>query len=217
MRLISKLEQQKRHPDRVNVYLDGEFAFGLHKEVAHKFSLRKGMQIGDDLLKKLTHEEEFSVAKRKALKYLERRMRSEHEVRSKLRDAGFPDQIIEPVVQYLEKINCLDDKLYATALKNDLQKRRSAGRQLVKLTLKKRGISDEIAKSVMEGISELEDEATARELAGKLLRKYGSSRKAVPPDARIRRMSQALSRRGFSWSVISKVIKQTTNKQYSED
>ncbi|MBI5020297.1 MAG: RecX family transcriptional regulator [Ignavibacteriales bacterium] len=214
MKNISKLEQQKRHPDRVNVYLDGEFAFGLNKEVVHKFSLRKGDQVTDELIDKLTGEEEYSTAKNKALKYISRRMRSEYEVKSKLREYEFPVEIIDKVIKYLSEINFLNDLEFAKAYIADLQRTKSAGKRLLFQQLKRKGIAKDTIEMVLNDIKCDKEESLAIETAKKYFKKFKTSRKPVDRKDQIRRISQALMRRGFDWSLTSKVLKQIF-KNYS--
>jgi regulatory protein len=205
---ISKLEQQKRHPDRVNVYLDGEFAFGLNKEVVHKFSLRKGDAVTDKLIEQLSGEEEFSTAKNKALRFISRRMRSEYEVRTKLREYEFPTDIIEKVIKYLLEINFLNDLEFAKACTTDLQKNRSAGKRLLFQQLKRKGIAKETIELVLNDIESATEEILALETANKYFKRFKTSRKPIERKDQLRRISQALMRRGFDWSITSKILKQ---------
>ncbi|MBA4313208.1 MAG: hypothetical protein C0417_11325 [Chlorobiaceae bacterium] len=208
MKNISKLEQQKRHPDRVNVYLDGEFAFGLNKEVVHKYSLRKGDAVTDKLIEQLSGEEEFSTAKNKALKFISTRMRSEYEVRSKLREYEFPTDIIEKVIKYLLEINFLNDLAFAKAYTADLQRNRSAGKRLLFQRLKSKGVGKETIELVLNDIENAKEEILALETANKYLKRFKTSRKPVERKDQIRRISQTLMRRGFDWSITSKILKQ---------
>ncbi|MBI5475735.1 MAG: RecX family transcriptional regulator [Ignavibacteriales bacterium] len=217
MMTISKLEQQKRHPDRVNVYLDGEFALGLHKDVVRKFSLRKGDSVSDKLMEQLANEEEFSAAKNKALRFLSRRMRSEHEIRFKLKDYEFSPKVIDSVVQYLTELNFINDTNFAKALVRDLQKTKSAGKRLLRQKLLQKGISKIIIDSVLSEGNVEEEELLALNAAKKYLKKYQSSRKKTEKDIQVRRLTQTLQRKGFSWYIISKAINQSFNQKIIEE
>jgi regulatory protein len=214
---ISKLEQQKRHPDRVNVYLDGEFALGLHKDVVRKFSLRKGDSVSDQLMEQLTNEEEFSAAKNKALRFLSRRMRSEHEIRFKLKDYEFSPKVIDSVVQYLTELNFINDTNFAKALVRDLQKTKSAGQRLLRQKLRQKGISKNIIDPVLSEGNIEEEELLALNAAKKYLKKFQTSRKKIDKENQIRRISQTLMRRGYDWNIISKIIKQLFKNNYYEE
>ena len=45
MPVITKITEQKRRPNRRNIYLDGAFAFGCNVNVVARFRLREGMQL----------------------------------------------------------------------------------------------------------------------------------------------------------------------------
>src|SRR5258706_15599624 len=45
MPVVTKIVEQKKRPNRRNVYLDGAFAFGLNDNVIARFRLRQGMSI----------------------------------------------------------------------------------------------------------------------------------------------------------------------------
>ena len=63
---ITQIEPQKHSRDRVNVYLDGAFAFGLEKEVLLVHSLHEGEEITDQLIDQVLLLEERTRAKKKA-------------------------------------------------------------------------------------------------------------------------------------------------------
>ena len=51
MKKITALTAQKRNPNRVNIYIDGEYAFSLARIVAAW--LRVGQELDEEKLKKL--------------------------------------------------------------------------------------------------------------------------------------------------------------------
>ena len=48
MPTITKIVEQKKRPNRRNIYLDGAFAFGLNDNVVARFRLREGLTLTDD-------------------------------------------------------------------------------------------------------------------------------------------------------------------------
>ena len=93
---ITALRVQKRDPNRVNVYLDGEFAFGLTKLVAAW--LQVGQVLSSEKISSLQSQETLEVAYLKALHYLSYRPRSESEVESSLKEKGFDEGVIAYVL-----------------------------------------------------------------------------------------------------------------------
>ncbi len=108
MGTITALEMQKRNKERVNVYLDGEYAFSLVLIEAAK--LRKGQTLTDEEIVALRNTDEINRAVNHAVRFLSYRPRSIQEVRRNLAKKGFVDVTIETAIErlismsYFEKV-----------------------------------------------------------------------------------------------------------------
>jgi regulatory protein len=206
--IITKIEQQKRHPGRVNIFLDDAFAFGLHKEVAVRFGLRRGDELTKDTIDQITSSEEQTLAKHKALQLLNYRMRSEHELRAKLFEKEFPPEIIDRTIEDLRALGYLDDDKFARALIHDAQLKQPTGKNRLQQKLRSKGIPSAIINHVLaETFSEDDETAAALTAAKKRLRHYSQSRKPVDSQELPRRIARYLAQRGFPWPSISVVLK----------
>jgi len=107
---ITALKAQKRNKDRVSVYLDGRFAFGVKDIVAVK--LRIGQFLTDDDIVELQGQDVFERAYDRALNFLSYRPRSEAEVRRYLQDKQIPETVINATVERLARIDLLDDEAF---------------------------------------------------------------------------------------------------------
>ncbi|NDJ36558.1 MAG: RecX family transcriptional regulator, partial [Chloroflexi bacterium] len=87
---ITALIVQKRNKQRVNVYLDDTFAFGLALDEA--LHLRRGQVLTDEEVDRLKALDAAARAREAALNYLSYRPRSTAEVRDNLRGKDFPDE-----------------------------------------------------------------------------------------------------------------------------
>ena len=67
---ITKLEYQKKDPDRVNVYIDEKFAVGISANDVIKLGLYKDKEISQDELNKIIGESEFGKLFNTALNFL---------------------------------------------------------------------------------------------------------------------------------------------------
>ena len=108
---ITSLSVQVHNPDRANVYLDGEFAFGLAMIEAAKLST--GQFLTDADIEALKQFDEGERAHESALNLLSYRPRSEQEVRRRLGRKGFSEPAIEQAVQRLLRARLLDDEAFA--------------------------------------------------------------------------------------------------------
>ncbi|MDI6767656.1 MAG: RecX family transcriptional regulator [Bacteroidota bacterium] len=205
--IITKIEQQKRHPDRVNIYLDGEFAFGLHKEVIQKFGLRKGDELPSEIIDKLNSTEELTLAKQKALRFLSYRMRSEKEIRAKLIEKEFQTKTVDEVIKNLHSLGLINDLEFARAFVHDLLLRKPAGQRLIRQKLHLKGIQPSIIQNILEKELIDNEQDLALQAARKQMQRYKAVKKKTDEKKIQQRVAQHLARRGFGWSVISSVLK----------
>jgi len=81
-REITAIKAQKRNHQRVSIYLDGEFAFGLSRFVAAW--LKPGRMLSDGDIERLQNEDTYEIAFQKALQFINHRPRSVEETRRRL-------------------------------------------------------------------------------------------------------------------------------------
>lgn len=212
---ITKIESQKNNPLRKNIYIDGEFALGISAETLLRFGLRTGDEIGEQKLKALQAAEELHGAKQAALRLLARRPRTEKEIRDKLREKEFGDEEIRQAIASLRSSGFIDDEAFTRAFIRDQLTVRPKGPLAIKQKLLLLGVRKEtIDGALEEALREAPQEAVALDAARKFLRRTSSD------DIRTTRqkLSAFLSRRGFSWEVISTVIRKalgTTDEEQS--
>ena len=212
--VITKIERQQRHPHRVNVYVDGEFAFGIHEEVLIKLGLRKGDGLQPQAIKEIESAEEFNLAKEKALRLVSYRLRSEKELRSRLEEKEFHPTIIDRTIEHLRTIGILDDNKFAFAFVNNLLMRKPAGKTLLQRELRSRGIPSETIQHVLqEKLGDQEEQDLALEAVRKLLKRYQSSSGQTDEKKQRQRIANFLARRGFGWSTINFVLKTLVQHQ----
>ena len=90
---ITRLAVQRKNPKRVNVYLDGSFAFGLYRDTAAW--LEVGQTLSDEKIKKLLDEDQKADVYVKATDFISYRPRTVFETRKKLEDEGFDETLAE--------------------------------------------------------------------------------------------------------------------------
>lgn len=150
-------------------------------------------------------------ALRFAMKLIGLRRRSEAEIRSRLRKKGCGEELAGETVSELYKFGYLDDAAFAESYINDRMRFRPAGRFLIKLELREKGIADGI---IEDKLSELLGKEEELSLAKKLLEK--KMRASPPKDGGKARARLAfyLKSRGFSPGTIDEAIRDIlrTNK-----
>ena len=101
---ITALEPQQKRKNRVNVFIDGEFAAGLFDTVAHDLGLRVGQAITPARLEEIAQAETLRRAKEDAYRLLGFRARSEKEITDKLTQKGYEAEVIALVAESLQTI-----------------------------------------------------------------------------------------------------------------
>ncbi len=209
---ITALEPQKRNQERVNVYLDEDFAFGLAAFTAMK--LRVGQWLSDPEIAELKASDEVEKARENALNYLAYRPRSEAELRRHLAEKGYDPEAIEEVLTRLAEVGLVDDVAFGQYWVENRSQFKPLGRRALIQELRRKGITPSVMENVLAEHDEEESAyAVAREQARKLAH--------LPPDQFRRRLSERLARRGFSYDLIQEILAAypapPTNSEESED
>ncbi|WP_346938311.1 recombination regulator RecX [uncultured Clostridium sp.] len=167
-KVITKIEAQKKKDNRVNIFINDEFAFGCSSELVYYHNLAKGKEINVEELKKVVVEDNYLTAKTKTLKYIERALKSEFQVREFLQKKEYEDNVIDRVIEFLKEYKFIDDEYYAKAFVT--QNIRIEGKGNIKYKLIKKGISEDMINSTLSEISSEDEEAVALKLAEKKLK-----------------------------------------------
>lgn len=196
---ITALKTQKRNKERVNVYLDGRFAFGLAAIEAAR--LRVGQTLSDDDIVRLQEQDDVERAYERALNYLSYRPRSTWEVERNLKKKGVEEPVIEAVVTRLARAGLLDDREFARYWVDNRTRFNPRGFRGLRHELRQRGVSREI---IDEALQALDEEAAARKAVEAGIRRLSN---AEPADFR-RKLQGYLARRGFSYAVIKPLVQE---------
>jgi regulatory protein len=196
---ITALRFQKCNKDRVNVYIDGRFAFGLVAIEAAR--LKVGQTLSDDDIARLQVQDEVGQAYERALNFLSYRPRSEAEVRRNLSKKGIEEAVIETVVDRLVRAGLLDDQEFARYWVENRLRFRPRGVRALRHELREKGVSD----SVLAGaLASLDEETAARKVAEAGARRLSH---LEPRDFR-RKLIAYMARRGFSYAVSEPLVEE---------
>jgi regulatory protein len=218
MRKITAIQVQKRNPNRVNIHLDGEYAFGLARIVAAW--LQVGQPLDEEKIAKLQAEDARERALQQALLFLSYRARSEKEIRQNLGKHEIPEVVIEETLERLRRDGFVNDKQFASAWVENRSTFRPRGRRALALELRQKGIDDSTIESALE---EVDEEALAYEAGQKKARKLALSPPAPAGGSKgqewsefRKKMSEFLARRGFSYSVIAPIVARLWGETHTE-
>ncbi len=196
---ITRLQLQARNRERVNLYLDGKFAFGL--AAASAGNLQTGQKLTDEEIAALREADVLEAAYAKALRFLSYRPRSEAEMRRYLEGKGLGDADLTSVLERLTRSGWVDDQTFAQTWVENREVFRPRSRRALAAELRQKGVPTE---SIQSAIAPVNEEAAARRAAEGRVRRL----KNLPwPEFR-NRLSSYLARRGFGYEVIAPIVRE---------
>lgn len=197
MKKITAISVQKKTPNRVNIYLDGEFAFGVARITAAW--LKTGDELSDERIAKLLADDARERAYQQAMLFLSYRARSEKEIRQNLNKHEFPEDAIEITIERLRDARLVNDNEFAQVWVENRSTFRPRSRRALAMELRQKGLDDETVRSAVSGVNE---EILAYEAAQKRLGRL----KGLEWNDFRKKLSEFLARRGFPYSVIAPIV-----------
>ena len=195
MNIITKMEISKRNKERINIYIDEEYAFSISAELVYKENLKVKDKVDVQLLRKLSDEDNYIKCKNTALKIIERTYKSEKELAE--------SHIIKRTINFMKEYNLLNDNSYATMYVKD--KSKIAGKRKIKYTLLQKGIDENIIENELEKLDNNELKNAAYEMA---LKKYKVISKREADEYKLmQKLYRFLMGKGYVYDLIKDVVK----------
>lgn len=207
-RTITALEVQTNDADRVSVFLDGEFGFGLPVVEASK--LHKGQVLSDDEITVLREIDEVARALDRAVRLLARRPYSTTEIRRNLASKQIAAPVIDEVLARLERLGYVDDQAFAEYWVENRERFRPRGHRALRYELIQKGIPDRIIESVLQGVDA--QDSAYRAAQKRALRYKGRSRQEFRE-----KLGAFLVRRGFAYDIARDVTDRVINDLENDD
>jgi regulatory protein len=198
-REITGIKAQKKNPERVSVYLDGEYVFGLSRITAAWLQI--GQRLSEEKINSLREQDEQEVAYQRALILLNHQQRTSHEIRQKLIEKGFSSTRVEEVVDRLTQAGLVEDGQYALLWVENRNTYHPRSRRLIRMELRQKGVAEDQIDQALLGSAE--DDELATQAAMQQIRKYSD---LDWPEFR-KKMSAFLLRRGFSYGTVAPVVR----------
>jgi len=218
-RKITALKVQKRNPNRINIYLDGIFAFGLARVVAAW--LQVGQILSEEKVNALQNEDTLEAAYQKSLHLLGYRPRSVNEVRRKLTEKGFSGEVIDSVLERLKTSGLIEDRQFAKIWVENRAAFRPRSHRLMAMELRQKGVADDAIQEALD--SSVSDITLAYEAAVRYSRRLSGLEWGEFHE----RIYAYLRRRGFIYGTITAAVQRlwsemkptegTYPKIYNED
>jgi len=218
MPTVSDIQPQKKDPKRVNIFLDGKFAFGISLESKVVNQLKIGGWVSDPLVQKLILNDQVERLYDKAIKFLSFRPRSEKEVRDNLLQKLFKTaesdeekknfaKSVDTVVNKLKKLGQIDDRAFANWWYEQRVRFKKISPRLIKAELLKKGIEKDLVEEVVQ--LTLSDQLN---LAKEAAKKKADSLQKFETKVFREKLGRYLASKGFDWDVIKKVVDTLSQK-----
>ena len=185
------------------MYLDHEFAFGISRFVGAW--LEQGQKLDPLSINQLVEKDTREKAFQKALKFLNYRPRSVHEVKEKLEELGFGGSVIDEVVNDLLRKRYLNDGEYAENWIASRIRSKPRSQRMLQYELRKKHIPESIIEEALK--SAPENGELALRLGTKYLRRFAD----LDEKEFTKKMTGVLARRAFPFSVIKTALIELKN------
>ncbi len=197
---VTDIKKQKKDNGKYSVYIDGQYAFSLIAQDIEYFKIKIGNEISQSVYDYIVETVVYIKAQDTALKYLGYKMRTEKEVRKKLEQSDFSNDVIEKVMEFLLKYNYVNDYEYSMAFIRQCLKINPLGSYGICQKLRSYGVKSTTAEKAIAD-SEIDEYLYAKKLIDKK-----TSGKIFNSDADLKKLQDFLLRRGFSYDIIKPVI-----------
>ncbi len=200
---ITSLQTQTTDKERISIFVDNRFLMGANALIVLQMGLKVGQTLTPEQLTQLRSEELLQQAVDRALNYLSFRPRSREEVKRYLKKKETPPELIDTVLERLDRLDFVNDRAFATFWIESREQFNPRGSNALKNELRQKGIDRDV---VDELVSNEQDEERAliagRKKAASLLRQPDMDYKTFRT-----RLGSFLQRRGFGFSVTTHTVK----------
>ena len=189
--------------------MDDEYSFSLEDEIIVKNKLKLEQTLTEKEIEDLKLQDGKLTAFDKALKILERSIKTEKAIRDYLKEKEYLKQTIDETIKKLKSYGYIDDSVYAeNYIRTYIS---SKGKRKIKYELLTKGVSEKIADQKLE---ENIDEDIEIENCQKLAKKYLKN-KEINLKTR-QKLYSHLTSKGFDFDVIKRACKDLLKEESNE-
>lgn len=197
---VTKIEAVRNSKNRYKVYVDEQFAFVLYKGELSRYNVAVDEEITENIYQEIKKEVVVKRAKLRALHLLNDMGRTQMQLREKLKQSDYTEDVVEEAMRYVESFGYINDAEYARSF--ILNRRDRKSQKELYMQLSQKGISSDVLEMVFE---ECYDDDSSKEAISAIMKK-----KKYNPDTATREETQKiltyLTRKGFRYEDIRQVL-----------
>ncbi len=199
--IVTKIEELDKK--RVRVYIDDEFAFVVYKGELRLYGLKETKEVDAKVYGDLMSEVLPKRAKLRCMNLLKSKSYTERQLRDKLRQGEYTQELIEIALEYVKSYGYVDDERYCEDFVEYHMENKS--RKRMEQDLLKKGIDKNVIFKVFERMKEDGNEPDEFSMAAELLqkKKYDANTATIEEK---RRLAAFLYRKGFGTDTIRRVL-----------
>lgn len=187
------------------VVFEDETKLLLNYNIFEKYKVSVDMYFSEDEILEMKYFSDIERAKSRAINYILGKLKTKYEVRLKLKENGFAEDVIDGVLDILEKEEYLNDKVYCEIFIEGKKKLNGYGKNKIKSLLIQKGISKNIFEDFLNEFEYDEEFDNALKMGIKKLELLSNEEDNFKKKQKI---INYLTYRGFGFDVINDVLKE---------
>src|SRR4030042_6872213 len=152
MPIITSIKSQK-NGKRVNIYLDGEFGFGLDLENYLKFGLKVEQTLTEEKIEEIIKKAEFQLSLDKLLRFATLRPRSESEVGGWMKRKRVHKSLQRDLFNKLKHLELSDDEKFARWWVEQRLIFKPKSKRILNDELRYKGIKKDTIEDVLDSVA----------------------------------------------------------------
>ncbi len=187
------------------VVFEDETKLLLNYNIFEKYKVSVDMDFSENEILEMKYFSDIERAKSRAINYISGKLKTKYEVRLKLKENGFAEDVIDGVLDILEKEEYLNDKVYCEIFIEGKKKLNGYGKNKIKSLLIQKGISKNIFEDFLNEFEYDEEFDNALKMGIKKLELLSNEEDNFKKKQKI---INYLTYRGFGFDVINDVLKE---------
>ena len=187
------------------VVFEDETKLLLNYNIFEKYKVSVDMDFSENEIQEMKYFSDIERAKSRAINYISGKLKTKYEVRLKLKEKDFTEDIIDEVIGILEKEEYLNDRLYCEVFIEDKKQLNGYGKNKIKSLLIQKGISKSVFEDFLDEFEYEEEFDNALKMGIKKLNLLSNEEDIFKKK---QKLINYLAYRGFSFDVINDVLRE---------